>query len=195
MSESFSLGKNGQFGQIDFSKLKSGLKKEDITGGDKELESIWAMIDDGNGVLDKKEIEALKNKIKELAGDDNKLSKKEAKRFVDENGEKIGKQGREALYNFLNKLAEKTKDVDNISNQIINGKECEVVKYNGGKKIEYLFEDGAKIVEEGNTKTHYDKDGNITKTEVKGNEKTTVTEYEKGEVKRKEVTNYDGVLV
>ena len=54
MADEFQLGKRGQFGKIDFSKLKQGLKKEDITGGDKDLESIWAMLDEnGNKVLER----------------------------------------------------------------------------------------------------------------------------------------------
>lgn len=34
------LGKRGKLGNLNLNNIKSGIKKEDITGGDKKLDSI-----------------------------------------------------------------------------------------------------------------------------------------------------------
>ena len=90
MTDSFTLGKHGKFGNIDFNKLKSGITKQELgIENDAILSNIFDSIDKGNentddkgnGKLERQELIAFINKIKELAGEDKKLSKKEAKKY------------------------------------------------------------------------------------------------------------------
>ena len=133
MTDTFTLGRNGKFGNIDFEKLRSGITKKDLgIEGDTVLSNIFDSIDNGgedggenkgNGKLERNEIVVFINKIKELAGND-KLSKREAKNY-EVDGEKLGKN-REELLVFISKLAELTKGVASVD------KQTEIVTYEDG---------------------------------------------------------------
>ena len=96
MSESFTLGKKENLGDIDFSKVKNGLSKKDLGIEDGSvLASIFDSIDTNQegvskGKLDKHELAAFIQTVKKLAKKDNILSEKEAGRFKI-NGEKVDK--------------------------------------------------------------------------------------------------------
>ena len=177
------LGKRGKLGNLNLNNIKSGIKKEDITGGDKKLDSIFDSVDDGNNVLDRSELQKLYEKLAELAGDDLKLSKREAGGFTNAEGKKLGIKGRKALFEFLNRLSNSSKDVKSIQTENINGQDVEVVTYYDNRKEE-IYPDGTKVTttQNGNktTITREDKDGKtISKTETtEENGVTTVVEYE-----------------
>lgn len=104
----FSLGKDGKFGEIDFNKIKSGLKESDLIKNNEQLKSVFNRIDkNGDGKLDREELNALQRLIAELSGDDN-LSLKEAKKLEDEDG-KLGRGGAKLLMELLNKMSETAK--------------------------------------------------------------------------------------
>lgn len=104
----FSLGKKGKLGEIDFNKIKSGLKASDLIKNNPNLKSIFERLDkNGNGELDRSELEALRELIAKLSGDDN-LSINEAKKLKD-NDEKIGRSKAKLLIEFLNKMSENAK--------------------------------------------------------------------------------------
>ena len=128
------LGKRGKLGNLNLNNIKSGIKKEDITGGDKKLDSIFDSVDDGNNVLDRSELQKLYEKLAELAGDDLKLSKREAGGFTNAEGKKLGIKGRKALFEFLNSLSNSSKDVKSIQTENINGQDVEVVTYYDNRK-------------------------------------------------------------
>ena len=45
MSENLSLGKKGQYGEIDFSKIRSGIKKDELLKDvDKKLKPVFEQI-------------------------------------------------------------------------------------------------------------------------------------------------------
>lgn len=194
MADSISFGNKGNAGKIDLSKVKAGVKKEDIVGQNKQLESIFDSVDkDGNQVLDRNELQDLQTKLTELAGDDSRLSKGEAKKFIGNDGKKLGGKNRDALFEFLNKLSAGSQDVKSITTQNIDGQDVEVITYNDGH-TEELYPDGTKItmITNGNKSivTKEDKDGNklsqTEKTIEDGVE--TVVEYD-GETPKSKTVN------
>lgn len=194
MADSISFGNKGNAGKIDLSKVKAGVKKEDIVGQNKQLESIFDSVDkDGNQVLDRNELQDLQTKLTELAGDDARLSKGEAKKFIGNDGKKLGGKNRDALFEFLNKLSAGSQDVKSITTQNIDGQDVEVITYNDGH-TEELYPDGTKItmITNGNKSivTKEDKDGNklsqTEKTIEDGVE--TVVEYD-GETPKSKTVN------
>ena len=76
MTNSFTLGKDGSFGNIDFNKLRSGITKKDLgIEGNIVLSNIFDSIDNGgeensenkgNGRLERNELQAFINKMKEI---------------------------------------------------------------------------------------------------------------------------------
>lgn len=104
MSENFSLG--GLRKKVDLTKLKGGLKIEQFNlEKNKELKSIWKSIDaDGNGTITADEMEAYILRLKDAAGSDNKLSRKEAK-----NADLGGKRG--AINKFINQAIELSQNI------------------------------------------------------------------------------------
>ncbi len=197
----FSLGKDGKLGEIDFSKIKSGLKGSELIKDNEKLKSIFSRIDkNGDGKLDRTELDSLQELLAELSGDDN-LSMKEAKKLEDEDG-KLGRGGAKLLMELLNKMSEaaKAQGIKNVETS--TGVGIEVVTYEDGH-TEEVFEDGSVIttVKNGDktTKTHKDKDGNLLNETVIEDGVETKTSYADGkkvkEVQTKEnsveTTNYD----
>lgn len=197
----FSLGKDGKLGEIDFSKIKSGLKGSELIKDNEKLKSIFSRIDkNGDGKLDRTELDSLQELLADLSGDDN-LSMKEAKKLEDEDG-KLGRGGAKLLMELLNKMSEaaKTQGIKNVETRTGGG--IEVVTYEDGH-TEEVFEDGSVIttVKNGDktTKTHKDKDGNLLNETVIEDGVETYTTYADGkkvkEVQTKEnsveTTNYD----
>ncbi len=198
MSNSFILGKNGNFGNIDFSKLRSGITKKDLgIEGDTILATIFDSIDNakegeskGNGKLERNELIAFINKIRELAGKDTTISESEAENY-ELNGEKLRKN-KEDLLTFISKLAELTKGVKNVS----VSSNAEIITYENGH-TEQIFSDGSKIitVKNGNKTTVSMKNADDKTTEeiVEEDGTTTKTEYEKNSTnpKKQTITNQE----
>lgn len=196
MSE-LSLGQNGKSGKVDFSKIKSGAKKEDFTKGDNKLASIFDTLDkDSNGILDKEELQTFQKEVTELAGDDKQLSKDEAKQFElkDKDGNKTGNAKSKLLFEFINKLKYINKDVKSVKTQNLNGNDVEVITYNDGH-TEEIFSDGSKIITltNGNKtiKTKEDKNGNyLSRSEISVEDGVeTILEYEGETLSSKKVTD------
>lgn len=197
----FSLGKDGKFGEIDFNKIKSGLKESDLIKNNEQLKSVFNRIDkNGDGKLDREELNALQRLIAELSGDDN-LSLKEAKKLEDEDG-KLGRGGAKLLMELLNKMSETAKAQGIKKVETRTGGGIEVVTYEDGH-TEEVYEDGSVIttVKDGGktTKTHKDKNGNLLEETVLEDGVETHTTYADGkkvkEVQTKEnsveTTNFD----
>lgn len=191
MSE-LSLGKNSKFGEIDFSKLKSGITKEDLNIEEGSvLASIFDSIDtneegESQGKLDRKELNTFIAKIKDLCGDpDTTLSKREAKKF-EINGERLGKNKKELL-KFLDKLSELTIGISEVKTT----ENSEIIEYEDGRKEE-IFSDGTKTLTDKNGNiTELDKDGNIIKTITEKDGSKTITEF-KDNKKTKETIENNG---
>ena len=76
MSENLSLGKKGQYGEIDFSKIRSGIKKDELLKDvDKKLKPVFEQIlskidsNPNDNMLSRSELEAFFAEIKKLAGE------------------------------------------------------------------------------------------------------------------------------
>ena len=202
MTNSFTLGKDGNFGNIDFNKLRSGITKKDLgIEGDTILATIFDSIDNadegeskGNGKLERNELIAFINKIRELAGKDTTISESEAKNY-ELNGEKLGKN-KEDLLTFISKLAELTKGIKNVS----SNSEAETITYEDGH-TEQIFKDGSKIitVKDGNktTVTKKNSEEQTTEETVEEDGTTTKTEYEENSPnpKKQTITNKDSETV
>ena len=120
MNYDLTLGKGKDAQQISSNDLKGGIKKEDIK--DEKMRSIFEALDDGNNILEQKEIDALNAKVQEAAakdGDATNLSNREARKLIKSLGLKGFKV--EDLFNFLstvkqagvNTKAEETENEDN----------------------------------------------------------------------------------
>ncbi len=202
MTNSYTLGKNGKFGEIDFSKLRSGITKEEL--GIQEgsvLDSIWKRIDtnqegDSKNKLDRQELNQLIKIISELCGKDTNLSTGEAKKFETEDGKKLGRKHKEELLSFLSKLSELTKGVAKVETETATN--IETITYEDGH-TEKVKPDGSKTIisKDGKTITEKDSDGNTIKETVKTDDGETVTEYEPGSTnpKKQTITNKDSKSV
>ena len=191
MDNFLSLGKKGKFGEIDFSKLKSGITKKDLgIEGNAVLSNIFDSIDNseegkGNGKLERNELVAFINKVKNLAGND-KLSKREAKNY-EINGEKLGKNKEELLV-FLSKLANLTKGVAGVDET------TETVLFEDGH-TEQLLANGNKIVtkkQDGKTvTTTVDENENVLEEIIEDETSVTITKNDSKTNKKQEVTKRD----
>ena len=172
MADHISLGKNGNTGKIDFSRIKAGVKKEELVKNDARLESVFDMVDaDNDGTLNRKELDHLEQLVSNLAGEDGNLEKKEVKNFY---GQKLGRKDRKALLEFLNKLDGVTpENVEKVETKLVDDKQVEVVTFKDGHTEEY-YPNGQKISEV-----------------VQGNKKTKTTELN-GEVTSEVVTENEG---
>ncbi len=172
MADNISLGKNGNTGKIDFSRIKAGVKKEELVKNDARLESVFDMVDaDKDGTLNRTELDELEKLVSYLAGDDGNLDSKEVKNFGEQ---KLGRKDRKALLEFLNKLDGVTpEDVEKVETKLVDDKQVEVVTFKDGHTEEY-YPSGQKISEV-----------------VQGNKKTKTTEMN-GEVTKEVVTENEG---
>lgn len=184
MSTSFSLGKKkDNFGEIDFSKLRSGITKSEL--GIEEgsvLDSIWKSIDtnhEGNSKdkLDRQELQAFIEKIRILCGKDTNLSTGEAKKFQLDEENKLGGKNKKELLSFLQKLSKLTEGVDRVETS--EESDVEVIVYSDGH-IEELSPDGSKVIKskDGTKITKLDSKGFVTEETVVEDGVTTKTEYE-----------------
>ncbi len=189
MSEQFSLGRHGKYGDIDFSKLKSGITKQDL--GIQEntvLANIFDAINtnqdgESKNKLDRNELETFISTIKELAGNQ-RLSAREAKKF-EINGEKLGKNKKE-LIEFLNKLSDLTNGIASVQKND-NEQKSELITFDDGH-TEEIFPDGSKIITTFNG-------GKTTIQKVDKDGKTTEEIVKEGDTETKTVFNTDGTKV
>jgi len=172
MADQISLGKNGNIGKLDLSRIKAGIKKEELAKNDPRLESVFDMVDKNkDGVLDRGELDDLQQKLGNLAGEDGNLDNKEVKNFGEQ---KLGRKDKKALLEFLNKLDGVTpENVEKVETKLVDDKQVEVVTFKDGHTEEY-YPNGQKISEV-----------------VQGNKKTKTTELN-GEVTSEVVTENEG---
>ena len=169
MADPISLGKNGNTGKIDFSKIKAGIKKEELVKNDARLESVFDKVDENkDGILDRGEIETLKKQVSSWAGTDENLKKNEI------NDERFAsRKDKKALLEFLNKLDGVTpEDVEKVETKTVNNEQVEVLTFKDGHTEEY-YPNGQKIstVVQGNKKTKTtEMNGTVTSEVVTENE-------------------------
>ena len=181
----FKLGSN-KANNIDLNKLKSGAKRADFEADTKMLQVFDAVDSNGNQTLDMDEVTVFTGKIRESAGDDNVLSKKEAKQVFKEQQEREQTANADSkkydikakdLFGFINNfldVSEKSK----VKSSVVDEQGNQTLTYEDGSQ-EILNKDGSRVltsVIDGKkfTKT-LDKDGNFVSDEMT-NEETGETE-------------------
>ena len=191
------VGSFGKKSNIDLKKLQAGMKAEQLQT--KEEKSIFNKVDkDGNGVIDADELKAFSEGLDKTT--DGKVSKKEARKFIKENGLK-GEVKKKDVLKFLNANVKNTENVE----------DAKVVEQNGQKLVQVTYKDGTQeIINPDKSSQLIQSDGNGNKTtkyldenkkllkdkvETKDGEttlSTVVTEYaEDGATPTKKVeTNY-----
>lgn len=175
----FSLNK-GKFGKIDLTNLKGGFKREQIQ--DKNLLAIFDALDDGNKVLDSKEINNLQEMLKKFAKNTN-LSNKEAEKYLDSllGNKKESSVTNEDLFKFLNGLNTNSNNIKNskVSNE--GGQQVIQTEYKDGTIEKYSPADGKRVIIKGGKTSTYNKDGNLVTEEYFDRSGNSVkTSYENG---------------
>lgn len=141
----------GKKSNIDLKKLQAGMKAEQLQT--KEEKSIFNKVDkDGNGVIDADELKAFSEGLDKTT--DGKVSKKEARKFIKENGLK-GEVKKKDVLKFLNANVKNTENVE----------EAKVVEQNGQKLVQVTYKDGTKeIINPDKSSQLIQSDGNGNKT-------------------------------
>ena len=188
MPKELGLGENSKFGNIDFSKLRSGIKKEDLVKGNEFFKSLFDKFDSiqKDGVLSREEIEAMVKELQTLAGEDGELKKAEAKK-MQINNDILGKNAKD-LFEFINRLAKLTENVKEVKQE----GETEVIEMKDGT-VEKVFKDGSKEITDpnGNIKK-LDKDGEIVEETIVEEEQTKNIKYSQGEKVKETLTEKSG---
>ena len=165
----------GKLGQADLNKIKGGLKREQIK--DKALLAIFDALDDGNHVLDEKEISKLKTSLQEAAKNSN-LSKNEAEKFLKKlfSDKKDKNVTNDDLFKFINALSNNSKNIQNSTATKENGQQVITTEYKDGS-VEKIYPDtNKKIIIKDNKTSTYSMDNTIQKEEYfdqNGNAVTT----------------------
>lgn len=141
----------GKKSNIDLKKLQAGMKAEQLQT--KEEKSIFNKVDkDGNGVIDADELKAFSEGLDKTT--DGKVSKKEARKFIKENGLK-GEVKKKDVLKFLNANVKNTENVE----------DAKVVEQNGQKLVQVTYKDGTKeIINPDKSSQLIQSDGNGNKT-------------------------------
>ena len=145
------VGSFGKKSNIDLKKLQAGMKEEQLQT--KEEKSIFNKVDkDGNGVIDADELKAFSEGLDKTT--DGKVSKKEARKFIKENGLK-GEVKKKDVLKFLNANVKNTENVE----------DAKVVEQNGQKLVQVTYKDGTQeIINPDKSSQLIQSDGNGNKT-------------------------------
>ena len=145
------VGSFGKKSNIDLKKLQAGMKAEQLQT--KEEKSIFNKVDkDGNGVIDADELNAFSEGLDKTT--DGKVSKKEARKFIKENGLK-GEVKKKDVLKFLNANVKNTENVE----------DAKVVEQNGQKLVQVTYKDGTQeIINPDKSSQLIQSDGNGNKT-------------------------------
>lgn len=141
----------GKKSNIDLKKLQAGMKAEQLQT--KEEKSIFNKVDkDGNGVIDADELKAFSEGLDKTT--DGKVSKKEARKFIKENGLK-GEVKKKDVLKFLNANVKNTENVE----------DAKVVEQNDQKLVQVTYKDGTQeIINPDKSSQLIQSDGNGNKT-------------------------------
>ena len=165
------VGSFGKKSNIDLKKLQAGMKAEQLQT--KEEKSIFNKVDkDGNGVIDADELNAFSEGLDKTT--DGKVSKKEARKFIKENGLK-GEVKKKDVLKFLNANVKNTENVE----------DAKVVEQNGQKLVQVTYKDGTKEV------INPDKSSQLIQSDGNGNKTTKYLDENKKLLKDK-VETKDG---
>lgn len=188
----FSLNK-GKSGKIDLTNLKGGFKREQIK--DEKLLAIFDALDNGNNILEDKEVANLKSMLQEYAKNTN-LSNREAKKFIDAlfkgNDTTVTK---EDLFSFLGNINNNSQNIKNSTTFEDNGNKIIQTEYNDGTIEQYNQNEEKTTIIKDNQTSIYDKNNNIISQEYFDNDGNAIkTVYENNKPKKtvKTLANNNG---
>ena len=165
------VGSFGKKSNIDLNKLQAGMKAEQLQT--KEEKSIFNKVDkDGNGVIDEKELQAFKDGLDKTT--DGKVSRKEARKFIKENGLK-GEVKKKDVLKFLNANVKNTENVE----------DAKVLEQNGQKLVQVTYKDGTQEI------INPDKSSQLIQSDGNGNKTTKFLDENKKLLKDKVETKDD----
>ena len=148
----FKLGSN-KANSIDLNKLKSGAKRADFEADAKMLQVFDAVDSNGNQTLDMDEVTVFTGKIRESAGDDNVLSKKEANQVFKEQQEREQTANADSkkydikaknLFSFVNKFLDNS-EKSNVKSSVVDEQGNQTITYEDGSQ-EILNKDGSRVL-------------------------------------------------
>ena len=146
-----SFGKGKESASVNENELKGGIKKEGLAN--EKSKSIFDAFDDGNKILDQKEINFIKEKIKQFAGEDsdkNNLSKKEAKHLIKDLGLKVNVK---ELFNFIVYLKDASESIKTCTTDETSGDIC--IEYDDDIELKEKFDKQGNLISR-SQKTKYD---------------------------------------
>ncbi len=157
-------------------RLKAGMERTSVKG-DAKMESIFDKVDtDHNGVIDETEIQKFKANYD--SNTDDKITKKEAKNFIADNGLKDEKIKNKDVIKFLQNWDINTENVKD--SQILEDGAVEITYNDGSQKIVNPDKSYNKITQDNGetiTKSYDDKDI-LQKERIETEEQTTETIYD-----------------
>ena len=142
MTDKFSFKIGKQEFNIDFTKIKGGMKKDDLQGVN---ESIFNNFAGEDGVLDALEIRKMKETVAELAGKDEKLTTGEAA-DLKIGDKRIGRDAGEEMLKLLKALVDANADVDHV--EVLEDGTETVYFTNGNRRETTPLENGGKLVKD-----------------------------------------------
>ena len=149
-NQQYNIGKKNPF-QIDFGKLKSGIKAEEFKDNAAMLEIFNASDTNKNKVLEDNEVSVFVDKLTQAAGDDNTLSESETNALIrqEETQRQAGQKNQKTkvksgdVFSFLNKWQDLSAN-SNIKSSTVQG-EQRVITYEDGAQ-EVINKDGSKVI-------------------------------------------------
>lgn len=169
------LGKKQNI-NLNLGKLKSGMSAAAF-GNDEAMLSIFNSCDTNkNKVLDENEVDLLKDKLLQAAGEDQILSEKEAKKLLEQEQQAMQAQGQpktkvkldgKNLFNFANML-QNWSNVTDVKSSVVDGDKRVVIYEDGAQEV--INQDGSKVI-----------------TKVSGGIKTVQTKGSDGKLQKEEI--------
>ena len=181
--QQYNIGKKNPF-QIDFGKLKSGIKAEEFKDNAAMLEIFNASDSNKNSVLEDNEVSVFVDKLTQAAGEDKTLDESETKAMLKQEAEAQRQAGEKA-----SKTKVKGKDVFSFLNKWQSLSEKSTIKSStvqGDKRV-VLYEDGAQEV--------INRDGSKILTTVAGNIKSVKSFASNGKLEKEERTDEETGIV
>lgn len=186
MSGNVNLGRTGKFGQINLNQFDAGIKKSDMKTAE-QIKLFQKLDKNNNGVLEKEEMETLLQTLGNYA-EDGKITRKEAKKYLKENGLQGEMKKREVLQ-FFTELGIFSDNIENTTySKFSDGVQTINIEYKPNESGETITdminkENGLmyakKTVKDGKTVTQYfDEAGKVKQDVSEENGVKTIVKYD-----------------
>lgn len=180
MGGKVNLGKTGEYGNVNFSEFKGGIKKSDLKNPE-QIKLFEKLDKDNNGILTQNEIQSLLDSLGNYA-EDGKITKKEAKKFIKANGLK-GDVKKEEVFEMLKQLGIASENVEKTYNSLWDDENVIT------KNVKYKPNENGEVV----TEFYNEENGKLYAKQTEGNNKTRLEKfYPNGELREAFTEEADG---